>query len=227
MARRKKKRRDETLVDIVEVGGQAQDFFDRYQKLIVGAVIFVALAVGGFFAYNYLYKMPRNQEAMDQMFQAQLQFERDSFALALVNPGGGYSGFLDIIDNYGGSKAANLASYYAGVSYLHLGQYEAAIDYLESFKPGGEVIPIMKFGALADAYSELGDFDRAKSLYRRAISSVENDILTPFYMKRLALLLEREGDQPEALRLFEQMKREYPSAPSSSDIDKFIARISG
>jgi hypothetical protein len=52
------------------------------------------------------------------MMLAQQQFEKDSFQLALTNPGGGYSGFLDIIDSYSGTKTANLAKYYAGICYL-------------------------------------------------------------------------------------------------------------
>jgi hypothetical protein len=131
--KRNQKKSDETLVDLVEVGSQAQSFYDRNQNIIFGALVGLVVIIGGVFAYNNFYKKPRQAEATEQMFQAQLQFERDSFIMALTNPGGGYYGFLDIIDNYGGTKAGNLANYYAGISYLNLGKYEAAIDYLKAF----------------------------------------------------------------------------------------------
>ncbi len=225
MARRKHQKSDETLVDIVEVKEQAQDYFERNQLQILGILAIVVIGLGGLFAYNSLYRLPRNARGMEQMFRAQFQFERDSFALALDNPGGGYDGFLDIIDNYGGTKAANLASYYSGISYLHLGRYEAAKDYLESFKASGEVTPIMKYGALGDVYSELGDMNKALSMYAKACNSTDNDYLTPYYLKKLGLLNEHQGNMDKAYIAFNQIKDKYPDASIARDIDKYIMRV--
>jgi tetratricopeptide (TPR) repeat protein len=228
MATRKKSTRkaDETLVDIVEVREQASDFFSRYQYHVLGAVGALVLLVGGWFAYNNLYKAPRQTEAVEQMFQAQMQFERDSFALALTNPGGGYQGLLDIIQNYSGTPAANLAHYYAGVSYLNLGQYDAAIDYLKDFSPAGAVLPSMKAGALGDAYAEKGDLKQAMSQYKKAASSNKNEAITPYFIKKVGLLHEYNGEKADALKAYQQIKDEYPNTPEGRDIDKYIARVS-
>ena len=228
MARRrnvKRKRADETLVDIIEVRDQAQGFVDRYQNYLFGGLTVLVLLVGGYLAYQNFYQKPRQQTATEQMFQAQVQFERDSFALALTNPGGGYSGFLDIIENYKGTKAANLANYYAGVSYLQLGQYVAALDYLKDFKASGEVTPIMKWGAFGDCFSELNDLEKAMKYDERAVSAGENSILTPYYLKKVGLLHEHNGDLAEAKKTFEKIKAEYPDSPDGQDIDKFITRV--
>ena len=91
MARRRKnnkKKDEETLVDIIEVRDQAQGFIDENQNLIFGGLVALVVLIGGFLAYKNFYQKPRQQEATEQMFQAQVQFERDSFALALTNPGG-------------------------------------------------------------------------------------------------------------------------------------------
>ena len=181
--------------------------------------------VGGFFAYNNFIKKPHQAEAVDQMFRAQEQFERDSFALALSNPGGGYMGFLDIINNYGGTAAGNSAKYYAGVSYLNLGKYEAAIDYLKQFKAKGNVMPIMKYGALGDAYSELQDFDSAMKFYKKAAGEAENDLLTPYYLKKIGLLHERNGNFAEAQKAYQDILDKYPDSPVGRDIEKYITRV--
>ena len=225
MARRKQQKTDETLVDIVEVKEQAQDYFERNQLKVLGILAIVVIGLGGIFAYTSLYKMPRNARGMEQMFQAQFQFERDSFAMALDNPGGGYDGFLDIIDNYGGTKAANLANYYSAICYLHLGRYEAAKDYLESFNPAGTVTPIMKYGALGDVHSELGDMDKALSFYEKACSEDENDYLTPYYLKKMGLLYENQGNKEKAYTAFTQIKENYPDISIARDIDKYIMRV--
>lgn len=227
MATRKQKKSDDTIVDLVEVKDQASDYFENNQIMVLGILGVIVLIFGGWFGYVNLYQKPRNDRAMEQMFQAQFRFEQDSFALALENPGGGYDGFLDIIDNYGGTKAANLSNYYAGISYLHLGRYEAAISYLEAFKPKGDVTPIMKFGALGDAYSELGNMDKALSLYKKAATTDVNDFLTPYYLKKLGLLYEHQGEIEKAQETFNQIKEEYPNSAAGKDIEKYIRRVSG
>lgn len=228
MARRKRnqKQADETLVDIVEVRDSAQNFFDDNQKLIFGALVALVVIVGGFFAYNNFYKKPHQKEAVEQMFRAQEQFERDSFALALTNPGGGYMGFLDIIDKYKGTAAANSARYYAGISYLNLGKYQAAIDYLQDYKAVGEVTPIAKYGAMGDAYSELQDFDSAMKYYKKAAAEQVNDVLTPYYLKKVGMLHEHNGNFAEAKKVYQQIKDDFPNSASGRDIDKYLARVS-
>ncbi len=226
MANRKKsaKKADETLVDIVEVKERAEDFFEQYRYYILGAVAAVILIPLAIFAYNNFYKIPRQQEAVEQMYQAQQQFERDSFTLALTNPGGG-KGFLDIIDQYSGTPAANLALYYAGISYLNLGQYDAAIDYLKDFNARGDVLPAMKYGALGDAYSEKGDFKKAMAMYKKAAATKPNEAITPYYLKKIGLLHERNAEWKEALKVYQEIKDKYPDSPDGREIDKYIIRV--
>ncbi len=226
MARRLKNRKkdEETLVDIVEVRQSAGDFFEDNQRLIMGIVIAAIVIVGGYMGYKNLYQKPKQAEAVEQMYKAQEQFERDSFALALTNPGGGYSGFLDIIDNYKGTAAANMSLYYAGISYLNLGKFDAAIDYLKDYNPSGEVTPVMKYGAMADAYSELADMGNAESFYKKAVSASDNDFLTAYYLKKLGMFMESQGNYDEALAAYERIKNEFPKSPYGADIDKFIIR---
>lgn len=225
MARRKnKKKEEETLVDLVEAKESLQDYFERNQMLVLGAIAAIIIIIGGIFAYMNLYQAPRNKNAMEQMYQAQFQFEQDSFAKALENPGGGYDGFLDIIDNYNGTKAANTAKYYAGVSYLRLGRIEAAISYLKDFSADGDVLPISKNGALGDAYSEMEDFDKAISHYKKAIDIQENEFLTPYYMDKLAKLYEHQAMYDEAQKYFQMIKDEYPNSSVGRDVDKFLKR---
>lgn len=225
MARRKKqKQQEETLVDLVEAKESAQDFFERNQLLVLGVIGGLVLLIGGFFAYTNLYQVPRNENAMTQMYQAQFQFEQDSFAKALENPGGGYDGFLDIIDNYGGTKAANTANYYAGVSYLRLARFDAAISYLKDFKAPNDVMSIMKSGALGDAYSEKGEFDQAINYYKKAAEGPENEFLTPYYMDKLAKLYERQENYDQAKKYFEIIKEKYPNSSVGREVEKYLTR---
>lgn len=221
------KQSDAKLLDLVEVQQKTKNFFAHYLQyinIIGGAVL---LVIAGVLAYYFLYQKPRQERAVEQMMVAQQQFEKDSFRLALTNPGGGYSGFLDIIDSYKGTKTSNLAKYYAGVCYLNLGQYDAAIDYLKDYNPGEEVTTITRFGTLGDAYSEKKDFANAVSYYKKAIAAGKNELLTPYYIKKLGLLYLYQKDNANALSQFQELKKQFPLAPEAGDIEKYIYRAGG
>lgn len=223
--RNKKQVQNDTLIDIVEVKETAESYFESNKNLVLGVIGAVIIIIGGFLFYKFGIHAPKARNAETAMYRAEQQFARDSFALALENPGGGFEGFLDVIDNYGGTDAANLASYYAGISYLNLGKFEAAIEYLKEFSPSGSVTPAMKNGALGDAYSELGQFDEALSYYKKAADS-DNEFLSPYYLKKYGLLSEKQGDTNAALNAYQEIKKKYYNSTEALDIDKYIARVS-
>jgi tetratricopeptide (TPR) repeat protein len=220
---RKKQQEEETLIYLVEEKESFEDFITRNQYIIIGVVAAILLTVGGYLAYKLFYQEPKEKEAQQQIFQAELQFQKDSFALALNNPGGGYDGFLNIIDNFSGTKTANLAKYYTGISYLNLGRYEDAIEYLSSYKESGSITPTMKYGAIGDAYAELGDNEKALANYKKAAYTGDNELLNPYYLKKLGLFHRRNGDLEKSNKAFQDLKDKYPNSVEASDIEKYIS----
>jgi tetratricopeptide (TPR) repeat protein len=219
-------KQDEVLVDIVEVRNKTQEFYHKYQNIINYGGAALLIIIVGLVAYNFLYKQPRQVEAIEQMAQAQRLFERDSFAVALENPGGGFSGFLGIIENYGGTQAANLAHYYAGVCYLNLGQIEAALSYMEDFSPKGTVLAVMKEGIIGDCHAELGDLKKAMKYYVSATEILDTDeLMTPHYLKKVGMLHQLNGDNEEAIEAFQKILYDYPNSFEATDIEKYIGRL--
>lgn len=215
---------DDEIVNIVEVKEQAQDYFERNKGLVLGLLAALVLLVGGYLVWKYMIIAPKEKAAIEAMYQAETQFARDSFALALNNPGGGFDGFLDIIDGYSGTAAANTAKYYAGISYLNLGKFEAAKEYLSEYSPKDEITPQMKHGALGDVKAELGDLAGALSSYQKA-ASYENEFLTPYYLNKAALLSYKQGNMDEAKKAFQTIKDNYPLSQEARTVDAFISRL--
>lgn len=212
-------------IDITGAQNEGRDWLEENQKLIVAIVGGLIAIAAGIFLYRTFVQAPAQAEASEQMWRAQQQFERDSFNLALLNPAPGFMGFVDIASEYGSTPAGNLAKYYAGVSYLRLGQYDAAIDYLEDYDEDGEILPATKAGVLGDAYAQKGDFDAAANHYEDAVDkSDDNLVLAPYYMQKLALLHERQGDKAAANALYTRIQQEYPTSTQAGDIDKYILR---
>lgn len=214
---------DDEIINLNEVTHQAQDFYEKYQKVILGVVLGLGLLIGGYFIYKYMFQIPKQNEAVSEMWQAENLFAQDSFASALENVQG--TGFLDIIDSYGGTATANTAKYYAGISYLNLGKYESAIEMLEDYSPKDDITPAMKFGALGDAYAENNDLDKALDMYKKASTTTDNEVIAPYYMNKCALLAYKLNKADEAVATMKSLIEKFPTANEVNDAEKLIARI--
>lgn len=221
---KKKTQQADNLQELESALTKTEHFIEENQKpitYIVGAIIVVVTAWLG---VTRFYLQPREKEAQSQMFMAENYFEKDSFNLA-INGDGNYLGFLDIIDDYGMTKPANLAKYYTGISYLHLGQYEDALHYLKRFKTKDLLLGPIAEGAMGDASLELGDDKSALKHYRSAYSMNDNELTTPVYMMKAANLLESMGELKDALALYKQIREKYPQSTEGQNADKYIARL--
>lgn len=216
---------DQIDESVEEVYTESQPSFknDNRMKFLALAGIIAILAIA-YTVYNMGFKAPKEAEASTSIYKAQEQFARDSFALALENPGGGYDGFLDVIDKYNGTKAGNLAKYYAGISYLNLGRFDDAIEYLEAYSAPDDLTSITKAGALGDAYAESGDETKALSYYEKAAAS-DNELLTPYYLKKVGMLNQKNNNNSAALAAFKKIKDNFGESTQASDIDRLIAKV--
>lgn len=214
----------EEEIKIEERFNSAGQFLHNNQKIVWGVLggllALVAIVVG----YKNIYLPKQEKAAQDEMFYAQMMFEKDSFKVAL-DGNGNYPGFLDIISNYSsGTKAHNLAHYYAGVSYLNLGEFENAIEHLSDFKGTDQVLGAMALGATGDAYLELNDQSNALSYYKKAANYSSNEITSIIYLLRAGNLMEEQKDFKGAKSYYETIKQKFPQSAQARDIDRYIAR---
>jgi len=190
---------------------------------IIGAAIIV-LAVAGYFGYQY-YQSSQNQAAQEEMFQAIYYFESDSLNIALNGDGNNY-GFLEIIDEFGGTDAANLAHYYAGVIELRQGNYESAIEYLDDFSASDLLVQAQAYALMGDAYMELGEYVQAAGQYEEAADYNTNRFFSPQYLAKAAMAYEAAGDYAQAADRYQQIIDDFPEAYEYQEAQKQHARLS-
>lgn len=207
----------------------AQQFWSKNSKAILIVLAVVVLGVGGLFAYNYLVKGPEELKASEAVWKAEEYFRNDSARLAL-NGDGINQGFLKVISKYGSTKTGNRAKFYAGACYLQLGDFNNAIKYLKDFDTDEVIAGMRADGLLGDAYSELGKKEEAIASYKKAGTAFpEDEINSPEYLFRAALLLADAGKTQEAVELANQIKDKYPrsvmpEAQGGQDIDKYLGK---
>lgn len=209
-----------------EAANKAVTTLSKIQKPLLGAIVAVLVLGGGWFAYQQYVVKPKEEKAAEALFKAEQYFAMDSSKLVL-NGDGQYKGVLNVISNFGGTKAANLAHYYAGISYLKLGEFDNAVKHLKDFSTDAKQVQLLATGCLGDAYAELNKKEEAIDAYKKAAATFEEDETNASeYLFRAALLLETTGKTQEALELYKSLKTKFPKTDKGFQADKYIYRLS-
>ncbi len=212
-----------------ETASKTEEWVAKNQKIIYGVVIAAAAVAVGYMSYNKFIAEPKEMDAADQMFIAQQNFQKatdgtksDSLYTLSLNGSEGKYGFVKIADEYSGTKAANLANYYAGVAYLNTGKFDQAIDYLGKFKSDDKILSALAIGAIGDAHSQKGQQKEALEFYIKAAESNKNDFTTPRFTLKAGKLALELGNKADALKYFTDIKENYEATPEAQGIDALI-----
>jgi len=204
---------------------QLQHFWGRWGKQASYALLVIAVLVAGYFGYKSFISEPNEKKADEAMFRAEEYYRMDSARLAL-NGDNVNAGFLKLMSKYSGTKAANLAAFYAGSCYLKLGDYNNAVKYLKDFSTSAEQIQVRAYGLLGDAYAELNKKEEAAAQYKKAGTYYEkDDLLSPEYLFRAGYLYESMGKAQDAIAMYQLIKDKYPTSQRGYDIDKYLGRL--
>ncbi|MGB1020238.1 MAG: tetratricopeptide repeat protein [Flavobacteriaceae bacterium] len=211
---------------------KAEAVISKYQNLIIIVVSIVAVGVLSYLGYDRFVVVPKHQEAVSELNQAQYYFdlavnsiEGDSLFTRALNGGEGKYGFLDIIENYKGTPAAKLATYSAGMAYLNLKEYDKAINYLDQFQTDDILLSALSQGAIGDAFAQIDQKNEAFEYYVNAAEVSENLFSTPKYLFKAAMIGAEIGKEKQALSFLKRIQKEYPEAPEAANVAIQIGRL--
>jgi tetratricopeptide (TPR) repeat protein len=214
-----------------ESASKTEEWVAKNQNYIFGVVAAIAVVILGYLGYQKYILEPKQEEAMNEMFKAQQYFdqavngvESDSLFNMTLSGGEGKFGMLDIVEEYNGTPAANLANYYAGMSYLNLKDYPNAIKYLTKFKSDDLMLNPIAKGAIGDAFVQINQPNDALEYYEKAIAASANDFTTPLYLSKAGKLALSLDKNDKALKFFERIKTEFSTSTEAASIDVFIAK---
>jgi predicted negative regulator of RcsB-dependent stress response len=217
---------DERLEAVESTLSKTEQFIENNQKSLVIVVAVIVVIVLGYFGVNRYYLEPLEKEAQTQLFMAEAYFEQDSLNKALYGDGNNL-GLLDVIDEYGSTKAGNLAKYYAGISFLKQGEFEDALDQLKSFKGKDHIVAAMALGAIGDVYLELDKKSEAAAQYLKAARHESNELTSPMFLLKAGETYELTGDVKKAVEIYNELKINYPNTTEGRNAERYIARAEG
>ncbi|NDV79194.1 hypothetical protein [Dysgonomonas sp. 511] len=200
----------------------SEHFIEKYQKELLIGIGVVVLIVCGYLAYKNFVVIPKNEEAQVALFRGEQYFRNGQDSLAINGDGRGYIGFENIIDEYGSTKAGNLAKLYAGISYANLGNYEKALSYLKDYSGDDKILSQMVNGAIGDCLDNTGKSEDAISYYLKAAKVLDNAVQSPIYYKKAGLIYRVQGKHDKVVEMFSIIKDRYMNSTIAMEADKYI-----
>ena len=216
--------KQEQVLNVEEAVSRSEAFINKNKKTVIIAAIGVAVLIAACMSVSIWVVKPREQKAAEALFAGEKYFQNGNYEAAL-NGDQEYAGFEAVSSEFKGTKAANLAKAYAGISLAKLGRYEEAIPMLKAFKGSDVMVAPSVLAALGNCYAQVGDDAQAAATLVKAAKKADNNLLSPAYLIQAGQIYEKLGKKSEALKVYTEIKTKYYGSMQAMDIDKYIERV--
>jgi tetratricopeptide (TPR) repeat protein len=215
-----------------ETASKSEQWIEKNQRIIFIGLIAIVVIIVGYLAYNKYIVEPGEIEAADELAFPKKYFEEaqntsvaiDSLYNLSLNGADGKYGLVDIAENYGNTKAGNLAKYMSGIAYLKTGDYENAIKYLSDFSSDDEMLGSLALGNIGDAFAEINQANDALKYYTDAANFKDNNFTTPLYLFKAGSIAMELKEFSKAEELFTKIRDNFPKSDEAKQIDIYIQR---
>jgi predicted negative regulator of RcsB-dependent stress response len=202
---------------------ESEDFVRNNRSLLLGILAVVVLAVVGGFGY-YTWRNQQDSKAQAIMFRAVNNWEADSLSKAIKGDGKA-PGLTTVANEYGSTKAGNLANFYAGVASLKQGKFKEALDFLEDFSSGDYLVQSRAYSLMGDAQLELNKPKEAADLYAKAADHNANEFFSPGYLLKEGTARELAKDDEGAVKAYDRIITDYPTAQEVAEARQYKAKL--
>ena len=223
-APKRTKRRQELREDkVVTFYTQFLDFFEDNRNLVFGILGGIVLLVIMGFGYG-IFKDHQEDQAQDALAGAVRLYEKSDWRGAL-DGADGVKGLLEVADEYGSTKAGNLALYYAADAYYKLGENESALRYFQEFNNEDDALGAGAYAGEAAVLESTGKYEEAGDRYKQAALVYESNFTSGRYLQSAGRNYERAGNYAEAREVYELIREQFPESAQANDVDMLIAQV--
>ena len=217
--------KQEQVLNVEEAVSRSEAFINKNKKVITIGVAAVLVVIAAFILVSNFVIAPREMKAAEALFAGEKYFQNGDYETALAGDQYEYAGFEAVASDFKGTKAANLAKAYAGISLAKLGRYEEAIPMLKGFKGNDAMVAPSALAVLGNCYAHVGDEAKAAATLVKAAKKADNNLLSPAYLIQAGQIFEKLGKKADALKAYNEVKTKYYGSMQASDIDKYIERV--
>jgi tetratricopeptide (TPR) repeat protein len=222
-----KLKKEELEQDIlIEYSSRFMHFYENNKAAVIGGGIGIVLAVGLIIGYT-IYSGNQQEEAINLLGIAEQEMLQGNYQEALNGNEEEFTlGFVQIAENYGGTKAGNLAQYYAAIAEYELGNYEQALNYIQDYDVPEGILGVAPISMHANILVELDRHGEAAAQFERAADWDENTSTTPYNLYKAAEAHSEVGNTEQALAHIETIINEYPNSQQIAQAERLKGKLS-
>lgn len=189
------------------------------KKVILWAIISIAVIAVLIVCYLFLYRAPRENRAFEAFNQVEMQaMGNDSIAAAE---------YKKVAEKYSGSDAGSLAALSAAEYLYDMGKYKEALEELDDFSSSEPVLKANAYILKGDCLVNLKKYDDALSAFKKATSVGEdNNQIAPRALLKMANIYDEQKNYKKALECYETIQEDYATFTLGNglSIESYIER---
>lgn len=198
---------------------KAIDFVEKYSRHIViglGAVVLVSAAL----FYHTKKQAEKDASAVVELSKAHQEYASSNYESATVI-------LKNLIENYGGTKSAELAKFYLANNYFELKSHSEAEKYYRDFADDNDddVLTASALAGVAACLEEQGKFAEAADMYKKIADEYPDGVFAAenlFHSARCYLLA---GNQQAARDTLSKLREKYPDSTLENDAQVLLAEL--
>jgi len=201
------------------------NFFNANRTLILSLMVTLLVVIGVMIGYRF-YSEGQEDKAQNLLASAEQSYTNSDYETALN--GDEYTlsyGFIQIADEFSGTNAGNLASYYASVSNFKLDNFEDALAYIQGYKNPKGVMGVGSVSFHATLLKLNGSLEKAAKKYEEAANWDKNESTTPYNLMKAANIYKDLGNNEKVISITSTIIEEYPNSTEATNSRKLQGAI--
>ncbi|WP_176696981.1 tetratricopeptide repeat protein [Candidatus Kryptonium thompsonii] len=204
---------------------KAREFVEKNKKILSYILTGVIIIVAGIIIYRNNVKA-ENERAEALLSKIIGYYDNGDYKTAIDGiPQRNIQGLKYIVENYGGTDAGEIATYYLASAYFMLGDYDNALKYFKKYDGNDKLLFSASLAGIASIYEIKGEYKKAGEYFEKAAQRFRENILVPEYLYNAARNYKLAGEREKALRLYERIKKDYPNFAKIRDVEIYIASL--
>jgi len=203
---------------------EINDYITKNQKLIstIGISILVLILLVFFL---FIKPQKENEELASTALGNIIGFyDFRQYQLAMEGiPERNVIGLKKIVEEYGSTKAGEIAKIYLGNCYLVFKDYDNALKCFDDFDGSENLFKVSALAGKATVYEAKKQYNEAAETFEKAASKASNELQTPENLINAARNYNLAGNKQKAIELIEKVKNDYPQSVYARDCDRYIA----
>ena len=202
---------------------EASTWYQNNKKIVNGVLTGIVVLAIVMVAYTNNVSS-NNQKATAELGKILSYYDQGKYDLAIAgNLQENVRGLQSIVDDYGSTKAGELAGFYLANSYFAQGNYDKALGYFLDVDVKDDLIGASALAGAGACYEVKGQYDKAASTFEKAAFKSAKDVNVPENMFHAAQNYLLAGNKEKAAELFKKVKKDYPTSGVAREIDRWIA----